>query len=526
MYEEYFALREAPFSIAPDPRYLYMSEGHQEALAHLLYGISNDGGFVLLTGEVGTGKTTVCRRFLQQSPEDTNVAFILNPRMTVEELLANVCDELGIRYPAGNSSVKVFVDLINEYLLEAHARGQRTVVIVEEAQNLGFDVLEQLRLLTNLETDRRKLLQIIMLGQPELRDMLARPELRQLAQRITARYHLGPIKKDDLPLYISYRLDVAGVKGRLFPYSVMGKLYRISGGIPRLINVLCDRALLGAYVKGLECVDGDTLDAAAREVLGDYPSRKVSHSVFFWSAGILLAIGLFVSAFLYSRSSAIRPERSLEVKPIVSVAGQLPDHAPPAGGADEAYNVLFKQWGAYYKPEGLNKACAQAASQGLRCMKRHDGLWGLARLNVPAVLKLFDSTGREYFAVLLSLKGSSATISVGSQMLQTGIDVMTMRWPGEYTILWRPPAGFKSVLRRNDKGELVVWLKKRMAVIQGHSDTEVGSIFDEALVSRVKEFQRVERLFPDGDVGPETIIHINTRYADGPRLLSLEKGRN
>src|SRR4030042_2941610 len=229
MYKEYFGLKELPFSIAPDPRYLYMSDKHREALAHLVYGINSDGGCVLLTGEVGTGKTTICRCLLEQIPENCDIAFILNPKLTVEELLATVCHELGISCPEGNTSIKVFVDRINAYLLDAHARGRKTVLIIEEAQNLNTEVLEQVRLLTNLETNQRKLMQIIMLGQPEFREMLSRPELRQLAQRVTARYHLGSLSKKEVAAYVNHRLVVAGTHSKLFPDSTSGKLYRLSG---------------------------------------------------------------------------------------------------------------------------------------------------------------------------------------------------------------------------------------------------------------------------------------------------------
>ena len=222
MYQHYFGLAEAPFSIAPDPRYLYLSQRHQEALAHLLYGVNGDGGFVLLTGEVGAGKTTVCRCLLQQIPASCDVAYIFNPKLTVEELLSTICVEFGIAYPPGNVSVKVFVDCINAYLLDAHARGRHTVLIIDEAQNLSTVVLEQMRLLTNLETNQRKLLQIILLGQPELALMLERPELRQLSQRIVARYHLGPLTRPEVAAYVRHRLEISGAQRQLFPAALDG----------------------------------------------------------------------------------------------------------------------------------------------------------------------------------------------------------------------------------------------------------------------------------------------------------------
>jgi|GEM_PF-2846457 len=295
MYREYFGLKELPFSIAPDPHYLYMSNQHQEALAHLVYGINSEGGFVVLTGEVGTGKTTVCRCLLEQIPESCDIAFILNPKLTVEELLATVCDELGISYPEGNTSIKVFVDRINDYLLDAHARGRKTVLIIEEAQNLSTEVLEQVRLLTNLETNQRKLMQIIMLGQPEFREMLSRPELRQLAQRVTARYHLGSLSRKEVAVYVNHRLIVAGTHSKLFPDSTISKLYRLSGGIPRLINLLCDRALLGAYVQGRYRIDKPTLTKAAREVFGKPSIRKQHRKTFRRVLASLIFIG-FIAA--------------------------------------------------------------------------------------------------------------------------------------------------------------------------------------------------------------------------------------
>jgi len=268
MYLKHFNLTERPFSIAPDPRFLYMSVRHKEALAHLLYGMGEGGGFVQLTGEVGTGKTTICRCLLEQVPENVDLAVVLNPKVTAIELIATVCDELGIEYPQEHS-IKTLIDVLNEYLLEAYTRGRRTVLIIDEAQNLDTDVLEQVRLLTNLETSTRKLLQIVLIGQPELRSLLASDGMRQLSQRITARYHLDPISREETEAYIRHRLQICGSSRNIFSRRAINRIQKLSGGIPRLINVLCDRAMLGAYVEGKTKVDLKVLKKAAREVISE-----------------------------------------------------------------------------------------------------------------------------------------------------------------------------------------------------------------------------------------------------------------
>ena len=295
MYLKYFGLSNPPFSIAPNPRYLYMSQRHQEALAHLLYGIQGGGGFVLLTGEVGAGKTTICRCLIEQMPDDCAVAYIFNPKLTVKELLSTLCVEFGVAYPKRNASIKVFIDCLNHFLLDNHAKGHHAVLIIDEAQNLSVEVLEQMRLLTNLETHEDKLLQIILLGQPELSDMLAQPDLRQLAQRIVARYHLGPLSQAEVVAYIRHRLDVSGAAvgaRQLFPAKLIAPIHRLTGGIPRLINVLCDRALLGTYVQGKAQVDRDTLNHAAHEVF-PHTARKIPIPRGQWlTASLALAVAL------------------------------------------------------------------------------------------------------------------------------------------------------------------------------------------------------------------------------------------
>ncbi len=314
MYAAHFGLSEPPFSVTPDPRYLYMSERHRDALAHLLYGLGEGGGFVQLTGEVGTGKTTLCRCLLDQLPPQVDIALILNPRVTDVELLATLCGELGIAYPAGTTSRKVLVESLYQHLLDAHAQGRRTVLIVDEAQDLDPEVLEQIRLLTNLETPTQKLLQIILIGQPELISLLDREELRQLAQRVTARYHLLPFAEDDTCAYICHRMEVAGQKQKIFTDAAMRRVYRASRGVPRVINAICDRALLGAYTQDERRVDRATVRRAAREVLGRrLPSRAARRWQWAGAAGavVLAALATAVSALLTYGHMRLPPLRTL-----------------------------------------------------------------------------------------------------------------------------------------------------------------------------------------------------------------------
>ena len=296
MYNEYFGFKEAPFSIAPDPRYLYMTAQHREALAHLVYGLNSEGGCILLTGEVGTGKTTICRCLLEQIPQQANVALVLNPKVSEIELLETICDELDISYPDTNNSVKTYTDRIYEFLISSNRKNEKTVLIIDEAQNLNSKVLEQLRLLTNLETNQRKLLQIIVLGQPELLDILARPEMRQLAQRITARFHLQPLTRNEVKAYVTHRLAVAGQNIQLFPENSIKLLYKLSDGVPRLINIICDRALLGAYVESQYAVHTPIIKKAATEVFGELKNVEKKHRSRRWLLPASIVSGIAVIA--------------------------------------------------------------------------------------------------------------------------------------------------------------------------------------------------------------------------------------
>ena len=551
MYLDYFGLSEPPFSIAPDPRYLYMTPRHQEALACLLYGVNGDGGFVLLTGEVGAGKTTVCRCLLEQIPESCDVAFIFNPKLTVEELLSTICTEFGIVHPPGNTSIKVFVDSINTYLLDAHARGRHTVLIIDEAQNLSAEVLEQMRLLTNLETNQRKLLQIILVGQPELLEILERQELRQLAQRIVARYHLSPLTQQEVSGYVAHRLQVSGAHSSLFRPALIRYLYRLSGGVPRLINLLCDRALLGAYAEGQDRVDRATLTKAAREVLGK-PSAAVYHRRIVRSlvaGAALLGVGALAiavyqqeprsskapeiaqkTAVAASSSPAATPGAKLAVaRPAHSTDAAVPQTgtvgataakpqvvpaASPLSDEALAYMALFKLWGANYQPTAHAGACVQAEQFGLRCLSGQAKLDDLRQMNLPAMLRLRGAQGEEIHAVLSSVGNQAVILLEGGETKAVALSVLTVQWSGEYTLLWRAPPGYKDKLMVGSQGPAVAWLGKQLALLQGgKTEPPASLVFDAALARRVSQFQRAERLNPDGRAGPKTLIALGNRLA-------------
>ncbi len=523
MYREYFGFSQQPFSIVPDPRYFYTSQVHREALAHLLYGIQSDGGFVLLTGDVGTGKTTVCRRLLELMPQEMEVAFILNPKMTAEELLASVCDEFRISYPPGTTSVKVFVSLINDFLLDVHGKGRKAVLIIEEAQNLKPDVLEQVRLLTNLETKEHKLLQIILLGQPELRDLLNRPELLQLSQRITARYHLGPLSQEDVQSYVNHRLSIAGhSRGHIFPPSTMKKLFRLSKGVPRLINVICDRALLGAYVEGKDQVDLRTLAKAAREVTGKTRFQGREKVIYQAAAGALLLLVVVVFASIYYaqrdpglQAAGVRtaPHESADKTVRAAVKEAALDR--PAEQSDDsmrkmAYTALFREWHVEYRGDDSRDVCSQAAAQGLRCLKGKGSVSHLKQMNRPAVLRVVDGKNREYPATLISLKGDAAKVVVGNETKSVDLKEITEWWSGDYLLLWKAPPEYREELRPGGRGPIVAWVDKQLSL---------------SLVKQVKRLQLSSGLIPDGVIGPRTIMSLNAAArAKEPLLLDGKTG--
>ncbi|MBI5633332.1 MAG: AAA family ATPase [Nitrospirae bacterium] len=452
MYCEAFDIREKPFSLAADPRYLYMSQQHWEAMAHLMYGVQDDWGFVLITGEIGTGKTTLCRLLLDQMPSDVEVAFLINPRLTVQELLASVCDEFRIEHPPAAAGTRELFDLISAHLLAIHSRAHKALLIIDEAQCLSPDVIDQLRLLTNLETADCKLLRIILLGQPELRDKLAQPELEQMSQRITARYHLGPLSKKDVASYVSHRMTLAGAREQFFSRPALRALFRLSRGVPRLINVICDRALLGACMKKEKVVTRATLLQAGHEVLREtrFTSRSASVSRLRWigagvAAGMLGALVLLANYDLPAPKSFPVTGSTLPGEATVQAASRGPSDASlwtgepgPEHGRDAAYKGLLAKKGLSYDSAGPvteNAFCSDMEVFNLHCRDRQETGRDLRTPPVPSVLTLSDTYGRGIFVTLQALRGEKALFRIGDVDREIDISDLRARWTGQYLTL-------------------------------------------------------------------------------------------
>lgn len=478
MYAQHFGLAREPFSLAPDPRFLFMSESHREALAHLLYGVGGGGGFVVLTGEIGAGKTTVARAFLEQLPTHCRVAYIYNPSLSVIELLQAICSEFAIADLPPQAGGRFYVEALNAFLLKGHAQGKQALLVIDEAQALQPAVLEQLRLLTNLETAERKLLQIILIGQPELRDMLAQPGLEQLSQRVIARYHLGPLSPADTRAYLEHRLAVAGGLGGAAPPNpfdagAMAALHRLSGGVPRRLNLLADRALLGAYGRSRRTVDRATVQRAAVEVLGQLPGG----SRVWWPAALAagLVLGLAGAAWWWgpwrqaplpvaAAPVAGAQPRTVPADPAASAAALAapvvpapPLPVPPsdsavdllaAAHADDAiaWRELALRWGVAI---GEGEPCRVAEQQAqLGCWRNERAERGdlrlLRTLGRPALLTLRTSTNLRVYALLVALGDKDATLQVGQRRFVITLPALAGAWRGEFATWWRQPPGWKA----------------------------------------------------------------------------------
>lgn len=558
MYFEFFGFSEPPFTITPDPRYLFMSERHQEALAHLLYGIKESHGFVQLTGEVGTGKTTLVRALLEQLPANVEIALILNPKLTAKEFVASICDELKIAYAKDSQSIKALVDALNIHLLDAHASGKRTVLIVDEAQNLDTEVLEQIRLLTNLETSKHKLLHIILVGQPELRELLAQPELRQLAQRITARYHLIPLSAEEVAEYVNHRLKVAGCKRKLFSSSALRSVHASSAGIPRLINIICDRALLGAYARDENFIEAKMLRQAAAEVQNRPPAQPKKNSWWLYAVITVLAItaGFFAAESNFLRSLIAPMASTAPPQPENTRNGELGsgsaeerlagaiETAQPTAHANEsgapvildnllmqdlasteeaALKALFRRWNLAYDDVPGTSGCEKAVAQGLKCLRLKGTLEELLRLNYPVLLQFTGDKAKQYFA-MTALEEELAVLEFGDERFRVPKENIEKHWPGEWLLLWKPPALDAEIIFPGSSGELVLWLRRNLDKVIGPVPGQgPADFYDEGLKQRVTQFQRLHSLTEDGLAGAHTLIYLTA--ASGDPLIPLLKSK-
>jgi general secretion pathway protein A len=510
MYERYYSLDERPFAITPDPRYVYLSPRHQEAMAHLLYGVGTggSGGFVLLTGEVGTGKTTLCRLVLEQAPEATQIALILNPMLSPVEFLEALCAELEVDVASapGGGALKL-QHALNRYLLDRHAAGERVVLIVDEAQCLPRDTLEQIRLLTNLETATDKLLQIVLIGQPELKDALRQPALRQLSQRITARYHLDPLDLNETAEYVRHRMTVAGAERNPFSSSALKALHQLSEGVPRRINVIADRALLAGYAHELERITPATVRAAAREVIceGGYRRNNRLRAV--------VAIGLLAIVIGGGLSMALTMQRVVEQDtPALSpVWRQLVDQSHP----DQAWREMAA-WLPQVSANEVADACLNPRPfrAPVACLTLRGSWTYIDALDRPVLLHLTRPHDSPMMVMMVAQSDDHAILQFDGQRYQAPIHQLERQWLGEFMVVW-PDSG--QILQQGDRGSEVVGIKRlasaqQRAAWQGGADEH----FDTAFEQWVMDFQTRHGIASDGMVGPATRLFL-TSGASAPR---------
>ncbi len=509
----------------------------------MLYGINHGGGFVALTGEVGTGKTTLCHCLLQQLPKNVDIALILNPKLNAIELLATICDELSINYDRNSQTLKNLVDTLNQYLLVAHANNRRTVLIIDEAQNLSFEVLEQVRLLTNLETSKTKLLQIILVGQPELSELLNRRELRQLNQRITARYHLLPLSLDETRIYIRHRLTVCKGDPGLFKESAIKEVFKFSEGIPRVINIICHCALLGAYSAESRVITPGIIKRAAKETLGKSNAQLVQLKPLLTLFVLSCIAGwLYYQKYLEAGQPVTQAKTALsgKIQDKAAVKPTVPIKTPPAlvklskANAFKPFSVwinnpeftlsiairnTLKLWGKTdINSEHVD--CSHVQEAGLLCLFDKGNWKDLLLFDRPVIMEFSLPNGVKHYALLSGVKEGQPIFHFENNEAFSLADVLSY-WDGYYLLLWQLPKPGLTVLVPGQTSENIEWLRKQLTAIDGMKPIPRNpQFFDEELKTRVVNFQKSKHLSPDGKVGMKTIFHLDnaTGAKNSPHL--------
>jgi general secretion pathway protein A len=546
MYLHYFSLSQYPFLISPNPDFLYFSRSHEEALAHLRYGLDREGGFMLLTGEVGTGKTTLCRLLMDDLPDSVRLGYLLNTKLDSAGILVSLCRELDVDYQGAPDDIQGLVAALYENLLQAHGDGQRTLVVIEEAQNLSSDVLESLRLLTNLETNERKLLHILLVGQPELLDTLHLPALRQLNQRVIARCHLDVLPRGEVAGYLQHRLRVAGLDRALFTASAAAQLHSISGGIPRVINLIAERSLIAAYALERPVVNRLLVRRAAREVLG--PKQAIPAGMDRVRSGFIGAVAATLLAMVaglvflpkadwnvrsVSEAIALEPApaktktggNQLALKPGRAdapspAAPSGPDQRETAQSTTSVFSLFLDKYHIGAAAGTIEQLCGIARRTGFACEEFQglsaDFLEALAR---PALVPLADGTdGFDYYVFSSEDGGYRLTNSAGTRTVDRA--EFESRWRGEGTLLWQPPAGYSAPLYVGTGNRAVVdyllQSLRSLGYVEGALVT--GGIYNGHLAGIVREFQGDAGLAVDGIVGPKTLMML---AGNGSKLSSL-----
>ena len=532
IYLKHFGLTREPFSIVPDPGFLYPSNHHRQAVAHLKYGLDREGGFILLTGEVGTGKTTLTRTMLKRLPAHVRVAYVLNSKLKVTDALASICHELGVELPStrGLSFSKICIDALNQDLLQAHAEGKKTLIVIEEAQNLSAEVLETLRLLSNLETHTHKLLHILLVGQPELLEILAQKELRQLNQRVVSRFHLLPLVKDDLANYVNHRLHRAGAKRPIFDRACMATLFKLTNGVPRLINLVCQHSLLAAYSIEAKQVTPRLVKQAAVEILGR--SNTLHPIVQQWRYWVLPLVLIAAAGLFYAvQLSAPAVENPVTQSPVTQspvtkssaslAAAMVADTAPT-----NPYSALFDLWsvevGEIYSEE---EAEALASRNGLRVeLIKNASLADLQAINRPGIIRLKDHNGYLKSA-LLSQINPFGVIVQGQDFEPLDTQSFVDNWSGTFVYLWRPPQQIDSLKLGDTDPQAVAWLQSKLAAVDKDAEVIISAgRYSQAIADQVLNFQRQQKINADGVVGRETLLRLNQLTEQGIPLLMKGSG--